>query len=333
MVLLALTALSCARTYVPRRYALLDTPAVDAVVVRLRLGSLPSHELELELELESPGQTKLWNARFALDPELPCGAGVTSSELELDGRLVRLPPAEIGGRHTLRVSFGGQPDTSSVAIDRLRQSAWHPAHVELDVEDAAGARSCVRFPVLGGERAPDWQMAEGSAGLFIAVGGRVHPVGIARDDAIDPSGAFVERIGAVFGPHRLWGEFAAFGSGEASSYHLFGGVGADRVFAESGPWAARAGFSYGAVFNFRQLDDEQREHRYTLHGPQVSLGVSYLFLRNLLLPFNATHPELGTGQRTFGVELEVPMALWFGTGDAPFATFVPGLGLNLFWAL
>jgi hypothetical protein len=62
------------------------------------------------------------------------------------------------------------------------------------------------------------------------------------------------------------------------------------------------------------------------------LTTSYALIENLVMPNFSTHRRLTAGRRTLTLELEIPVAVWFGSGSAPKTTVVPGFGLGVAWA-
>jgi hypothetical protein len=161
----------------------------------------------------------------------------------------------------------------------------------------------------------------------------VFPLGFASESETHPTGAIFQRLGVPVDRLRAWVELGAVFTGFERSRYLSLTPGIDGSLWESGPWTLRAGLGYDVAFNLYRPDPNQpATSRYTLHGPRATLGFSYGLVRNLLMPGLSTHPSLPAGQRTLSLELEVPVSLWFGAGDAPRTTLVAGAGVGIFWA-
>ena len=331
VILVASSSAGCARTYVPSPPKTLHDPIVNAAVASVRVAAFATSEVRV-IVAALPG-TRLWDARFALAREPACSSGAVFTELEADGAPVTEGPFDVSGKHSLVFSFGGFSDTSRRAFDEWVASASEPAVLDLRLEGPTSRRACIRIPLLGGRDAPTFRLADDSAGFFVSMGGHAFPSGFGSGSEIQPTSDFVLRLGAVFGPFRARTELGAMFTDVEASRHLVLGAGGDGAFYVTGPWAFRAGLGYDVIFNIYRPDPAQVGYsRYTLHGPRATLGVGYALIRNAVMPTFKTHEALPAGQRTLSLELEAPMSLWFGTGDAPSTTFVPGIGLAVFWS-
>ena len=329
---LAFGEVGCARTYVPAKPRVQSTQAAAVAVESLRLAPL-FYGIGVELSIAAPKDTWLHSARLALDADKPCDAGLALSEVEFDGVPIAQGPLNIGGQHELHLAFGGQPEAAETINEITRKSAEQPAYVDLSFAAPDGERSCSRVALIGGKVSPQWQMSKGSAGAFVAVYGRAYPAGFGSDSQVQPSGGLGERLGAAWGSSRLWADIGAALPKHESSANIVMTLGGDQVFWHTDDVAFRAGAGYDLVLNMYRPDQSQASHlRYTLHGPRAALGMSYALIHNLVLPNFSTHPALPTDNRTFSLEIEVPVSIWFGRSPAPRTTVVPGLGLGLFWS-
>ena len=282
--------------------------------------------------LVAPPGTQLWDARFAVRDERPCGAGPSLSQVEAEGNVIPQGPLDVGGEHELELSFGasGMPRQ---AVERWNKSRSQPAYVDLSLEVANGERSCARVALFGDPSAPRWQLAGNSPGIFISVLGRAYPLGIASKSAVMPNGGLGERFGAAFGATRAWVEVGAAFTASETSNQIVLATGADEAFWHNDRWSLRAGLGYDVALNFYRPDPQRPGTlRYTFHGPRASLGASYSLIRNMLLSNFSTHPSLPAENRTLSLEFEVPVSVWFGTGAAPRTSLVPGVGMGIFWA-
>jgi len=329
--LLVVSASGCARTYVPSTPKIARFPETNAQIESLHVGAFVSSEVRVRIAAR-PGM-RLWDARFAVAHEPPCAAGAAFVELDMDGVPIPEGPLDLSGEHTLVFRFGGVSDTSRRSYDEWLASASEPAFLDLRLDGPDARRVCARIPLLGGPEAPTFRLADDSAGLFISMGGHAFPAGFGSGSETKPTGDFFVRLGAAFGPFRVRTDIGVVFTDVEASRHLLLGAGGDGAFYMTGPWSFRAGLGYDVAFNLYRPDPTQAGYsRYTLHGPRATLGVGYALIRNAVMPTFATHRALPAGQRTLSLELEAPMSLWFGTGDAPPTTFAPGVGLAVFWS-
>jgi hypothetical protein len=304
---------ACSRTYDAAPPRIVTHPAVNLAAYQLTIALAPT----VEVRLSSSGLegTLLRSAKLTALSADPCSAGVDFDRIESDG-IERLEgPLDLRGAHDVRVAFF-----------RAGSTITEPSAVDIELDTPTG-RSCTRVPLRGAEES-GWRLHEDAgAGFSVSVGGRGFPVSTTSAVGVEPLWFLDERLGVAFGPHRIWAEFAG-GPGRTTGYaDIILAAGADRVLFETGRLALMLGAGYEAVWNVYKAPGEQRSsQRYFLHGPRVTPSLSFTFLQNV--------PRIGlpAGRRTFYAELEMPTSVWFGTGDAPATTFVPGLGINLFFA-
>jgi len=310
---LPLLLASCARAYdaAPPRVA--THPAVNMAVYRMAITLGPS--VELRLSSTALEGTLLRSAKLAPLSSEPCSEGVEFNRIESDG-IERLEgPLDLHGAHDLVLAFF-----------RAGSSVTEPSAVDVELDTPTG-RACTRVPLRGAD-GTGWKVRDdGSPGFSVSVGGRGFPASTTSSVGVQPLFFLNDRLGVAFGRNRIWGEFAG-GPGRTMGYaDILVAAGADRVLFEAGRLALMLGAGYEAVWNVYKAPGEQRSsQRYFLHGPRVTPSLSFNLLRDV--------PRMGlpAGRRTFYAELEMPTSVWFGTGDAPPMTFVPGLGLSLFFA-
>jgi hypothetical protein len=324
----------CARTYLPSLPTAASAQGAEVVLESLRVHPL-AFGIEVQMRIASVPKTRLWGARFSLRRDPECSGGTGFSAIAVDGNLVLEGPLDIGGRHDVDLQFGATADTMQELADRWKATARESAFVDLSLEGPDARRTCARIPLLAAEQAPpNWRMDPTSAGFSVEALGRAYPLGFGSNSDVEPTGGFFERVGTAFGDGRAWVEVGALFTSESASRHLGLAGGADGALWETGPLSLRAGLGYDVLFNLYRPDPQQPgTHRYTLHGPHASVGISYALIQHLLMPNLSTHRSLPAGHRTLSLELEFPMSLWLGTGDAPATTFVPGVGLGLFFSL
>jgi hypothetical protein len=304
---------ACTRTYdaVPPR--VVTHPAVNMAAYRMSMALAPT--VEVRLSSTALEGTSLRGAKLAPISSDPCSAGLAFDRIESDGVERVEGPLDLAGAHALTLAFY-----------RVGSAVTEPSAIDLELDTPTG-RSCTRVPLRGAE-GPAWKLHDdASPGFSISLGGRGFPVSTTSSWGVMPLFFIDERLGAAFGPHRIWFEFAG-GPGRTTGYaDIVLAAGADRALLEAGRLALMLGAGYEVVWNVYKAPGEQRSsQRYVLHGPRLTPSLSFTFLENV--------PRIGlpAGRRTFYAELEMPTSVWFGTGDAPPTTFVPGLGLNLFFA-
>jgi hypothetical protein len=304
---------ACTRTYDAAPPRVVTHPAINMAAYRMAIAWVPT--VEVRLQSSALEGTVLRGAKLAPLSSDPCSAGVDFDRIEADG-IERLEgPLDLRGNHDLDVSFY---KAGSIVTE--------PSAVDLELDTPTG-RSCTRVPLRGAE-SPDWTVhRDSSPGLSISVGTRGFPISTTSTVGVEPLWFLDERLGAAFGPYRIWTEFAG-GPGRTTGYgDIVLAIGADRAVVEAGRFAFMLGAGYEVVWNVYKAPGEERSsQRYAFHGPRVTPSFSYTFLNDL--------PRIGlpAGRRTFYAELEMPTSVWFGTGDAPHTTLVPGLGLSLFYA-
>jgi hypothetical protein len=310
------TLAGCARTYDATEPRVVRHEAVNVVASRLRLAP-PFVGTDARLRTGARSGTMLRGAKLAPLANEPCARGTKFAQIKQDGVEQTEGPLDLAGNHDLDVTFvntDGDPWVQPLAVD-------------LELGTPSGT-SCARVALNGDAGAPTWKMAEDSAGLLTMIGGRGFPFSTTHAVGIEPLWLMDVRVGAAFGRTRLWGEFAG-GQGRTTGYgDIVLSAGGDYAVWESGRFAFMLGAAYEVVFNLYKPPEEQRgSQRFTLHGPRLTPSLSYTLLENAL------RGHLPAGRRTLYLELEVPTSAWFGIGDAPQLTLVPGLGLSIAWAI
>jgi hypothetical protein len=317
LVLLNFALLGCARTYRVSNPEVLERGPARFAIDEVRANALERREVEVSLRSGARAGTSLRQASLARPAIAPCQARSSFSRIDADGVEQTEGPLELGGSHRLHLVF----------VDPAGNLSRGP--LALDLELGPGDSACARLPLFGTAGAPSYRLDDTSAGALLSVGGRgLFPVTNTSHDGIGALALVVMRLGAAFGPNRLWGEFAG-GTSTAHGYSdivlAFGG---DHTLWQSGLVSFALGGAYEGVFElYRAPGAKSSAQRYFLHGPRVTPSLT------LSLVSSAQFHDLPAGRRTLALELEAPTALWFGADGAPEGTLAPGVGLSVFGAL
>jgi hypothetical protein len=307
-----LAAAGCGRTYRAESPRPLQTPSLNARVDGLQtsLGAV-----EVRMQVAGRAGVQLYDARLVRSSDRECSGGKTFARIESGGRDIEEGPLDLAGSRELYLAYQDGP-----LFETLRAGAA----VDLQIKEA-GHNGCVRVPLVNTSGAPSWRVVP-SARFAMGSRLRVFPLKLHDPGKIAPDGAAVLRLAVTSPSLGVWVDSAgAFrdGPGERTSSDLVLAGGAELTLFRAGDFAALLDGGYQVVWYLeRPSKAEQGKFRYRFHGPELAPKLSYTFWTVPYLP------TLGGGAH-LDVELELPVALWFGSGDAPPTTLVPGVGLGV----
>jgi hypothetical protein len=291
------------------------SPRINAVVDRISIGFDSSATVELRTGA-LPG-TLLRGARLASVRTKACKSGIGLLEIERDGTVEPEGPVDIGGSHTFRIAFGGTAAGNEPAKIPLREAAA----VDLEVESRDGI-ACLRVPLAADTSERTWKPNPRSAGPLMSMGGRFYPAATKTSD-IEPVGSLVLRVGGgsdtARGFAEMWG-----GSNAHDTFRMIGlAGGGDATLWRAGRLSMTMGLAYEVVLVY-PVGPRPAPLEYVLHGPRLTPAFIWA-------PFTqkSSYPGFPLGRRTVYFELELPIAGWFGTGDAPSFLIVPGAGFHI----
>jgi hypothetical protein len=281
------------------------------VVEEVRVVALPQAPFQVSIRVAAPAGTELADARLAASKTKPCTEGIGPVALAEHDKLQAHGPLHVGGMHELELTF------PLAAVKKVQSGSA----LDLWLVSDKGV-GCARIPIADVEsKGAGWQLHPASAGVWLDVGMYTLATsgGLPGDD---PRWLIFERIGAVFGEHRAWAEIQGGTDHVGSRGLLVLGLGADRRLWGNGRLGFRIGAGYGLALTTR-LDEEPPVREHVLHGPRAQPSLTFA----LLSPTGQL--GLPAGERTLHLHLDAPIAIWFGSGDAPPVVLAAGAAIGV----
>jgi hypothetical protein len=304
----------CNRSYVAREPRVIAGRHANAMAHELSGSALVPETASVTMLVGAAAETRLKGATLATASSPLCQGTHQFQAVHEDGAFQPQGPLDITGSHSLEFYFKSGDPT---------RSPWAPGTaVDLELETPESAE-CLRVPVISTEAgSSQWMMDPTSAGILTEDGVRLFPFRVASTSSIAPAWTIFTRLGAAFGSSRLWAEFSGGNDGSRQHGDVILSAGGDRVFLETGRWAVGVGGAYDLVWN---LDIHPKSSfRYFLHGPRLTPALSFL-----PFPLRSSNTGLPFGRRNAFIELELPLSVWFGTGEAPGVVPSAGAGLSI----
>ncbi len=222
--LTGLLVFSCSRRYVVKEPRVISgTHAnVTAYALEASPGIWPM-QASTTLLVGALAETKLRGATLGSASSSPCAGSHEFTEVYEDGALQPEGPLDLTGGHWLKFYFQSE--------DPKRGPLVGVSGLDLSLVTSAGP-TCMRIPIAPSEPgSPEWQMAPSSAGLLAADGVRLFALRTASTSTVAPAWTIFTRLGAMYGPSRLWAEFSGGGTATTGYGDLILMAGGDRVLS------------------------------------------------------------------------------------------------------
>lgn len=280
----------------------------------ISVGTLPP--LTVELRVDGIGGAKIRRALLAPAAAEPCREGVRAQSIALDEQRSWLRPIEIGGAHTLRLSF-----SPGAARDLLTE----PTAIDLVLVSAQGPDHCQRIPLTGTEPA----LAFGAERHGYASGALRTDLPFKSVGGVGAGWSYSLGFGAYAGPLRLG---ADAGLGTAACTHTCAGSSAGFLWLPVGFTAStflvdRRNFALqlgaGYRFYFADVGSSDARRTVTISAPELRLSFASTAWQG---------PGIPSGARIAAASFDLFAADWRWHGPTGVeSSFVAGLGLS--WQL
>jgi hypothetical protein len=291
---------------------------VQTPSLNVRVDGLRTSPGGVDVRLQAAGRksVELYDARLVRASAPACSDGKTFVSIESGGRAVAEGPLGLAGSRELRLAY---QDLSVFATLRAG------AAVDFQIKENKKQSGCVRVPLVHTPGAPVWRAVRDTG---FAVGSRLRwfPLALHDPGRLAPNAGPLLRLAVTQPSFGVWIDTGADfreGPGHGSSSDVVLASGAEARLFRAGAWALLLDAGYQVAWHLERASKAERAtFRYFLHGPELAPKLAYALWTGPYLP------EL-PGGGSVNLELELPVALWIRSTDAPSATLLTGLGVGV----